>query len=128
MERFCESIREIFFPQASAEAVDELLQLCLEDPRCRPYFLMRQDEAVGITLLTVDDHQACTSFFGIHEAFRGQGLGRAALQALLGLCRDRGIDEMTVQVSSDNEPAMALYTSMGFTEADRLTYCYKKDR
>ena len=48
---------------------------------------------------------------------RRQGLGRRALQALLELGRGQGARHATLEVSTANEAARALYAAAGFLEA-----------
>jgi ribosomal protein S18 acetylase RimI-like enzyme len=46
---------------------------------------------------------------------RGQGLGRALLQAALHEARTRGADTMEIGVDEPDQAARALYESLGFT-------------
>jgi ribosomal protein S18 acetylase RimI-like enzyme len=52
---------------------------------------------------------------------RGRGHGRALVTAALERARSLGIESMTLNVSEDNEPALRLYTSLGFTDLGPLT-------
>jgi ribosomal protein S18 acetylase RimI-like enzyme len=53
---------------------------------------------------------------------RGQGYGRAAMNAALNWTREAGATHAALQVVSDNAPAVNLYGSLGFTEAYRYHY------
>lgn len=53
---------------------------------------------------------------------RRRGYGRAVCEALLGWGADRGASRAYVQVLADNEPAVALYTGMGFVLHHRARY------
>ena len=59
---------------------------------------------------------------GVAPAAQGRGLGKvltlAGLHHLVGL----GVDEVLLYVESDNAPAVALYSSVGFTHADADTH------
>ncbi len=55
----------------------------------------------------------------VEEAARGQGIGRALLQAADEASRKRGDTELGLTVSARNESALALYRSLGF-ETERL--------
>ena len=51
-------------------------------------------------------------------ALRGQGLGRALLDAAIALARERGADYMDLGTSEDDVAARALYESAGFTNRE----------
>jgi len=56
---------------------------------------------------------------GVHPDFRGRGLGRALTLAGLGHLSRRGLRVGMLYVEHDNEPALSLYRSLGFTEHHR---------
>src|ERR1700722_337973 len=51
----------------------------------------------------------------VAPASRGQGLGRALMQAALGEARLRGADSMDIGVDEPDAAARRLYESLGFT-------------
>ena len=53
---------------------------------------------------------------------RGRGLGRAVMSALLEWGAAQGARTAYLQVISDNQPALALYDSLGFIEHHRYRY------
>jgi ribosomal protein S18 acetylase RimI-like enzyme len=53
---------------------------------------------------------------------RGQGFGRRVLLSALKWAQARGARTAWLQVEADNESALGLYRSMGFTEAYRYHY------
>jgi ribosomal protein S18 acetylase RimI-like enzyme len=52
---------------------------------------------------------------------RGEGLGRALLEAAIAHSRERGAARMDLGTSEDDIAAMALYESAGFTNRERGT-------
>jgi mycothiol synthase len=54
---------------------------------------------------------------GVDPDAQGGGLGRALTLAGLRHLRDRGVRETILYVESDNKPAVAVYTRLGFTLA-----------
>lgn len=54
---------------------------------------------------------------GVDPDAQGGGLGRALTLAGLHYLRARGVREIILYVESDNEPAVAVYTRLGFTLA-----------
>ena len=59
---------------------------------------------------------------GIDPAAQGTGLGRALTLAGLRHLADRGAQEVLLYVEADNEPAIALYTRLGFTHRPQDTH------
>jgi len=57
---------------------------------------------------------------------RGQGVGRALLEACLEWAREFGVEKLALSVYPDNERALGLYRKMGFVEEGRLTGHSKK--
>jgi ribosomal protein S18 acetylase RimI-like enzyme len=49
---------------------------------------------------------------------RGQGLGRALMEAAIELARAEGADYMDLNTSEDDVAARALYESLGFTNRE----------
>ena len=73
------------------------------------------------------DHGAVLAL-GIHPEAQGRGLGRAMMQALLAWARDpprhpegrpRPVRRVELYVRADNDRALALYQSLGFTVEGR---------
>jgi len=56
----------------------------------------------------------------VRKASRRHGVGRAALGALLGECRRRGVLALHVETSAGNPAAVALYESFGLRDRQRL--------
>lgn len=54
---------------------------------------------------------------GVHPDAQGGGLGRSLTLAGLHYLRKRGVREIILYVESDNKPAVAVYTRLGFTLA-----------
>ncbi len=59
---------------------------------------------------------------GIDPAAQGLGLGRRLVDAGLRHLRSRGLDEVLLYVESDNDPAVRLYSGLGFTHAAADTH------
>lgn len=64
---------------------------------------------------------------GVDPAAQGSGVGRALTVAGLKHLAARGVDEVILYVESDNEPAKAVYSKLGFTHAPEDTHVmYRK--
>jgi len=49
---------------------------------------------------------------------RGKGIGRQAMAVMLETCRTNGIQAVHLEVSAENEAAVAYYEKSGFTRRD----------
>ena len=63
---------------------------------------------------------------------RGQGLGRALMNAAIELARSRGADYMDLATSEDDVAARALYERSGFSNREGrpdgpIMYCYERE-
>jgi GNAT superfamily N-acetyltransferase len=67
----------------------------------------------------------------VTPAMRGQGLGRALMEAALREARERGADTMDIGVDEPDLVARRLYESLGFTnktgEDGAVMYVYERD-
>ena len=57
----------------------------------------------------------------VRPSFRGRGLGRALLETLIGIARERGYGRVEWWVLDWNEPAHAFYRSLGAEPMDEWT-------
>lgn len=69
---------------------------------------------------TEHTHEAMGEVYvlGVDPTWRGTGLGKALTIAGLAHLRSLGLDEAMLYVESDNNPALGLYESLGFTRWD----------
>jgi ribosomal protein S18 acetylase RimI-like enzyme len=63
---------------------------------------------------------------------RGQGLGRALMEAAMELARERGVVDMHLGTSEDDVAARALYESLGFSNREGkpdgpINYFYERE-
>jgi phosphinothricin acetyltransferase len=56
----------------------------------------------------------------IQKSFRGHGLGRRLLAALIDQARARGVHAMVAAVTRGNVASLGLHTALGFAEVGRL--------
>jgi ribosomal protein S18 acetylase RimI-like enzyme len=88
--------------------------------------IRREGDVVACGLARLEDDRA--GLFAIHtaEAWRGRGLGRSIVAALLAEARRRGAAEAYLQVRDGNASALALYDRFGFATA--YAYWYRARR
>lgn len=73
--------------------------------------------AVGAIKRLDDEHAELKSMHTV-EGLRGQGVGRAMVERLLDVARERGFGHVSIETGTQPAfaPAHALYTAAGFTE------------
>lgn len=79
----------------------------------RYYVVAERDAVVGYAGLWLAPPDADVQTIAVAQAARGQGLGRALLQHLVEVARERHCRRLHLEVKSGN-PAIALYESFGF--------------
>ena len=92
-------------------------------------FVLEADgEPAGLALVSREgDDTAWLLEVVVHPGYRGQGLGRALIQASMNACLEQGIAEMHLMVTLGNVPAEGLYRRMGFAEVP-ATYEYHLEK
>jgi N-acetylglutamate synthase len=78
--------------------------------------------AIAIGRATVEKPWVGFAAIEVEPASRRRGYSRAVLAALVSWAAERGATRAYLEVTADNQPAMALYASLGFTEHYRYTY------
>ena len=125
---------EIVFRNAlsqDAEALAELEILCFSDPWSREaltrdlaenplsrYYVAESEGRVAAyagVWLVLD--QAHIIDVAVHPSLRRQGNGRALVDEVLRRTGEAGVTSWTLEVRRSNEPALALYRSLGFLAA-----------
>jgi len=66
------------------------------------------------TPLPASAHVWHVTGLGVHPSAEGRGVGRALMEALIALARERGGRRMTLRVFAPNERAQRLYRRLGF--------------
>ncbi len=88
--------------------------------------VVEQDGQVIGTVRTADDPRESDAVaihgFVIRPDRRGRGIGRDVLSRLCSAARDAGARRIRLEVAVDNDRALALYTSIGFTTVTTEDY------
>ena len=86
-----------------------------------------KDRVVGYMVAWVIAPVECqVGSIAVLPEFRRRGLGRQLLEILLAACRETGTRDTYLEVRVSNEPAIALYRSLGF-ENDGIRKRYYQD-
>ena len=86
----------------------------LDSPHERTVVVEHGGSAIGTLRLIRDGDAARVYGFVIDPSWQGRGLGRDALRCACEQLREEGARRIGLEVSVDNDRALALYTSLGF--------------
>ena len=75
---------------------------------------------VGILLVAVRGWGCRIAGMGVALEARRRGIGRRLMDEAIEICRSSGLRHMVLEVIEQNEPAVALYQSLGFQRRRRL--------
>ena len=91
--------------------------------RSRTLLAELSGSAVGTLRLTRESDEAAGIYgFAVDPAWQGRGIGRDMLRRVCHALRDEGVHRIGLEVAVDNEHAMGLYTSLGFTPVTTEDY------
>lgn len=113
------------------EAIEQLEIQCFTDPwsyeslrfdileNKRALYLVAELEGtvcgyMGLWDIVAEGH---ITNVAVSPEHRRKHIGSAMLDVMIDVCKEAGIEQMTLEVRAGNEPAKALYQSKGFKEA-----------
>lgn len=101
-------------------------------PGARVYLALRDGDAAGCAVcFTGFSTFAARPLLNIHDLivtrrYRRMGIARALIRWIASDAAARGFCKLTLEVRSDNEPALSLYADEGFGPGRHLTYFLTK--
>ena len=87
----------------------------LSGDRGRTVMITLAGESVGTIALSRDGSRGAIYGFVVGSTHRGHGVGRRALRRACNDLFDEGADHVDLEVEVENDRALGLYTSVGFT-------------
>lgn len=88
-------------------------------PGGRIFFICRSQQVVGCcALIPLGDQVWEVAKMAVDKACRGEGLGRQLLSHVIAEARNVGASKLSLKTSSLLQPAIHLYSSMGFALID----------
>lgn len=105
-------------------AMEDLLDTYARQPGCLHLVAEARGAIVGVVDLANGGrrrlaHTGQVSLL-VARAWRGKGVGRGLMTALLDWAAEGPVERVSLWVLAGNEPAIALYTRLGFVVAGRL--------
>jgi ribosomal protein S18 acetylase RimI-like enzyme len=104
----------------------DVLRALLREPGGQRLFatVVRDGQPVGAGLILTTRGAAGLYNVATHPDFRGQGIGRAISQTMVAIAAER-VPLMFLQVEADNQPALRIYSGLGFATAFEYHYRVK---
>ena len=123
------------------DAVAELEKQCFSQPWSRNSVVSELENPLALWLVAVEGEQvlgyvgsqsvldeADMMNLAVEEAARRQGIAGALVRELICRLKEKGIRCLTLEVRASNEPAKALYASLGYVQVGRRPNYYFKPR
>jgi ribosomal protein S18 acetylase RimI-like enzyme len=94
----------------------------LQESRSQTLIVHHAEVPVGTVRVSLDAGEGGVHGFAIDTAYRGRGIGRDVLSRVCTELRRRGARQVRLEVAVENDAALHLYTSTGFTPAGTDDY------
>ncbi|MBV8859653.1 MAG: GNAT family N-acetyltransferase [Acidobacteria bacterium] len=113
----------IAFEETEVRAV--LAQLFADDSLGLACLMLLEGEVAGYVVIAFGfsvefrGRDAFIDELFVKDEHRGRGLGAAALRFAEGVCRDRGVRALHLEVERENTRAQSVYRRAGFADHDR---------
>src|SRR5215471_601710 len=112
-------------PLDEAIARRALLGVIDDNTLGRVFLILLANEVAGYAVLTfgysLEFHgrDAFVDEIYLRGEYRGQGIGKRALQFLTEVCAENGVNALHLEVERENTSAQAVYRKFGFEDHDR---------
>jgi ribosomal protein S18 acetylase RimI-like enzyme len=96
-----------------------------DDTLGRVFLILQANEVAGYAVLTfgysLEFHgrDAFVDEIYLRNEYRGQGIGKIALQFLTDICAAEGVNALHLEVERENTSAQTVYRKFGFEDHDR---------
>lgn len=120
------------YPQHDEKKQAQLLEGLGSHPSAFVLFLLYDGEYAGMTTNFVNYSTfKLKPYLYIHDVvilnkYRGKGLGKAMMEKLVLISKERDYCKITLEVREDNPAALNLYKNLGFEECDPKMYFWTK--
>jgi ribosomal protein S18 acetylase RimI-like enzyme len=117
----------------TSEEADALVKGLSAHPSSFVLFVKSGDIIAGLAVCFVNFSTfKAKPFINIHDLvvykkYRNKGLGRAILEKIIALARERGCCKVTLEVRIDNAKAQGLYRNIGFQDTNPPMYFWNKN-
>lgn len=100
--------------QMEEEQAREMSKRIESEPNRTTYMISAGGQEVGKISTLISEGKGFIFGFCVHPDHQGKGYGRQALARTIELIREKGYDQMSLEVACENSNALGLYESCGF--------------
>ena len=86
------------------------------------YLAEIQGEIIGKIHISITDNEGFIYGVGVLPDYRGKGYGREILCLALDILKKKQVDNIFLEVATENKKALGLYESCGFEEISVMDY------
>ncbi|HEY8891081.1 MAG TPA: GNAT family N-acetyltransferase [Clostridium sp.] len=108
-------------PEKEAEEDIEKPYKILDDSFIN-YMAEIKGEIIGKIHISITDNEGFIYGFGVLPKFRSKGYGREILNSALDLLNKKNVDNIYLEVATENKTALGLYEDCGFEEISVMDY------
>lgn len=126
---------------AHVASIAEIEKLCFSDPWSEKSVASELTNKLSLWLVALDGDRVA-GYIGsqsvldgadvmnvaVHPDYRRQGIGRALVERLVAELQKTVVTFLMLEVRASNEPALALYTQLGFVEVGRRKNYYRNPK
>lgn len=94
---------------------EEMIESLLSTPYVFGYIALKGEQPIGYSLFSTAGNQGDLLTIGLIPEMRGSGEGKKFLRQTLLLAKDKGVEDIFLEVRPSNTAAIALYKAFGGT-------------
>lgn len=120
------------YPPLNEHQQQKLLKNLQEHPTAEVLLMKYENNYAGMATTFINYSTfKLKPYMYIHDVvvldkFRGKGLGKALIQELINISKERGYCKLTLEVREDNSAAQQVYANLGFEECKPRMYFWEK--
>lgn len=90
------------------------IESLLLNPNALSFVYMNKRKIIGSLILYIDGYGAKVLTIAVHPTYRRGGIGKRLMHQAEGVAKSMRMSRITLEVSTNNIPAINLYKSLGF--------------